>query len=309
MRNIFANLLAVSVIQTLFVNGVYAQFEFTDKDAQFAQSLLQELRAGVDDEKLLAAILVARPHDEVFANELLLRALQSLDHDPLLLSTAIQSCFSELPASSCTDNALFEELIQVDHNNLEPYLYYTVRLAEAGNFERAMEVLNEGLETERHSIYFYEKADLLEPQLVSFGYQADEASFPAAIYAGSSTNYALFVKILSICKTQSVSNADWKLACLFLGAKMQNTSEDLMPKVFGGAIQRDVLIAVGADQDIIQLVIEHNEWINKVRDIANEKVDWMSTSATTLDQPASFVEETRKATEFEAILRQLYRTQ
>lgn len=309
MKKLFASLFAISVIQTVLINCAYSQFELRDKDVQFAQSLLQEFRAGVTDDKLLAAILVARSHDEAFSNELLSQALQSLDHDPLLLSTAIQSCFSERPASPCEGNALFEELIQVDHNNLEPYLYYTVRLADTGNFERALKVLNEGIKAERHSIYFYEKSDFLESQLVSLGYPAVEASFPAAIYAGSSTNYSLFVKILSICKTQSVSNADWKLACLFLGAKLQNTSEDLMPKVFGGAIQRDVLIAAGADQDVIQLIVEHNEWINRVRDMANEKVDWMSNTATTLDQPTSFVEETRKVTEFEAILRQLYRTQ
>lgn len=81
-----------------------------------------------------------------------------------------------------------------------------------------------------------------------------------------------------------------------------------MPKVFGGAIQRDVLLAIEADQDVIDLVIEHNEWINKARDLANEKVDWLPTSSDSF-APDTYIGDYNESTEFEAILRAIYRTQ
>lgn len=309
MRNISRTLLAVIAIQLALVDGAYPQDGLRDKDIEFSQNWLEQVRVGVSDENLLGAAIVARLHDETLASTLLTRALESLEHDPLLLSTAVQSCFSASPLTLCQDNSLFEALIQVDQDNLEPYLYLMLRLVETGNAALALETLNSGMAADHHDIYYHAKARFLEAQLLSAGYPPEEASYPAAVYADASANYSLFLKVLSTCTTRSSANEDWKLSCLFLGARLQHTSQDLMSNVFGGAIQRDVLRAVGADADVVQLIVEHNEWINKARDLANEKVAWMSPSSTTLDQPESFIREKTGVTEFEAILRAIYRTQ
>jgi hypothetical protein len=290
------------------VNYVYSQ-ALNPQDVQFSENWLQQIRNGVADENLLTAAIVAKQHDSAFASELLGRALAVTEHGPLLLSTAVQNCFSETPVTACGDDSLFEEWIQIDGDNLEPYLYFVVRLADAGNFARALEALDAGLKATQHSIYFYDKSDFVAKQLVSVGFPKERAGWAAELYADSSANYSLYVKVLSTCVTQSIADANWKLACLFLGAKMQNTSEDLMSKVFGGAIQRDVLKAVGADEDVIQLVIEHNEWVSKARDMANAKAQWLPRMYETGERPDSFIEDTREATEFEAILRTIYRTQ
>lgn len=309
MRSSTIKLIFIFISQLAFINSSYSQYELREKDIQFGENWLEQVRVSVPNQDLLVATIVAQLHDSALASELFSKALESLEHDPVLLSLAILNCFSEDPINACQDNALFEELIRINPDNLEPYLYFMLRLAETGDTNRALQILNQGMEATQHNIYYEDTRDVVQSKLVALGYPQEEAIFPADVYANISPIYLMYVNVLSTCKAQSVLSNEWKLSCLFLGARLQHISYSLLSNVFGGAIQRDVLIAVEADEDVIQLVIEHNEWVTKIRDLLNEKAEWASRTATTLDQPNSFQKDRNETSEFNAILRAIYRTQ
>ena len=306
MKNIKLTLFIILAGQLWLIGTTYSQTELRDEDIQFGENWLEQIQASGLNDDLLVGAIVAQSHDPSLAARFLSKAMESLEHDTLLLSAAIYHCFLGGTSEFCQDNALYEELIQLDSNNLEPYLYYTVRLIKTGDEESALQVLKQGMETTQHNGYFHDKVKALNEKLVSSGYPAEQVSYPSGVYANAATYYAIYANIHSACPRLSISSNEWKLSCLFLGARLGNSSKGLLPNVFGGAIQRDVLIAIDADPDLIQLIIERREWDNKIREIGAEKLDWWSSP---LEYPESFIKEQMEIPEREAVLRAIYRAQ
>lgn len=306
MKKIKVSFFIIFTCQLCFIGNTYSQAGLRDEDILFSQGWLEQVQtSGLKDDLLVAAI-VAQAHDLSLASQFLSKAMEMLEHDSILLSAAIYHCYSGGPSEFCQDNSIFEELIQLDSDNLEPYLYYLVRLIDTDDEEGALQVLTQGMETTQHNDYFFDKVKIINQKLVSAGYPSEAARYPSNVYANAPTFYSIYANINSICSKQSITSQDWKLTCLFLGARLGNSSKGMLPNVFGGAIQRDVLIAIDADPDVIQLISERREWDNKIRDLAAEKLGWWTNP---FEQPESFINEQMEIPEREAILRAIYRTQ
>lgn len=307
MPNSVRILLFICSLQLALVGNAYSQYELRDQDIEFGKNWLEQVQVNNADEDLFVAAIVAQAQDPSLSSQFFTKALDVLEHDNLLMSAAIYHCFADTTSGFCKNDAIFEEAIRLDPDNLEPYLYYAVRLIESGDDERALNVLNQGMETTAHNDYLWDKEKIIKQKLMAVGYPVEEVHYPAGVYTGVGAYYAFYSKILSACPKLSVSNNDWKQSCLFLGARMGNSSKGLMANVFGGAIQRDVLIAIDADPDVIQLIVERREWDNTLREVAAKKLDWWFKQFE--QPPESFVKALREIPEREAILRAIYRTQ
>ncbi|MES2625466.1 MAG: hypothetical protein V4628_09315 [Pseudomonadota bacterium] len=295
-------------LQLTLVGTAYSQVELREQDIAFGKSWLEQVQVNNSDDDLFVAAVVAQAQEPSLAGQFFTKALDVLEHDSLLMSAAVYHCFSGGVSEFCKGDAIFEEAIRLDPDNLEPYLYYAVRLIENGDENRALSVLNQGMETTTHNDYMWDKEEVITQKLTSVGYPVEEdVRYAAGIYTGVGAYYAFYSKLLSDCPKLSVATDDWKLSCLFLGARMGNSSKLFMANVFGGSIQRDVLIATDADPDVIALIAERREWDNKIRDLLATKVDWVAKPYS--EQPPEFLKEQREIPEREALLRAIYRTQ
>jgi hypothetical protein len=299
-------LFAVFCIQLCLVENSYSQEQLSPDDIEFSKTWLVQVQQRNSNDDLIAAALVAQGQDPSLAAQFIDKATSTMPPSSLLLSTTVYHCIAGGPSNLCKDNSLYENLIQLEPDNLEPYLYYMRRLLDTGEEERALNVLKQGIDVARHDDYYFDKVRLVRDKFIAAGYPEAQAFVPAMLYADAVAYYAFYARMLADCPKLSVANVDWKQACLFLGARMGNSSRGWMASVFGNSIMRDVLIAVGADQEVIDLIIERREWDNKVRIIAGEKLDWWND---TLDQPETFKQDLMTIPEREAILRALLRTQ
>ncbi len=299
-------LLLVCSLQLALSGNTYAQEQLTPEDIEFSRNWLVQVQQRNSNDDLIAAALVAQAQDPSLAAQFLDKATSVLPPSSLLLSSAVYHCIAGGPSELCKDNSLYENLIKLEPDNLEPYLYFMRRLLDTGDEERALSVLQQGIEVSRHNDYYYDKVRLVRDKFVAAGYPADTAHGPAMLHADAVAYYAFYARMLADCPKLSVASVDWKQACLFLGARMGNSSKLFMANVFGNSILRDVLIAVNADQAVIDLIIERREWDDKVRIIAGERLDWWNDA---LDQPETFKDDLMAIPEREAILRALLRTQ
>lgn len=287
----------------LYAANSYAQFELTEEDVKKANNWL-ESTADFADEKLLAGALIAEKVKSPHLDQILYGLATIEDANAVTLSVLSYHCLSGKEASFCNDNKIYHRLIEKDSDNLEPYLYLATSLFEQSKQEESLTQLKLGLNTKKHNDFYADKITILMEELINQGYSKKYVHLPAGIYADVVTWYQVYSKLYNMCKSQSPSSVVWKETCLFLGARLQNSSSSMIANTFGGSIQRDVLIAIGADEDLIDLISERREWDNKIRDLANEKLGFLSDPEK---YPETFKQDAINIPEREALLRELYR--
>jgi len=186
----------------------------------------------------------------------------------------------------CAGASYIEQLKNADPDNIDPYLYALVQLADINNYQGAYSALIEGLETDITNDYYLDKLKLSRHKLKEIGYPAE----PINTAAESVTTigfFTMYYRVLAICPEQSLTSTDWKSACLGLGKRLEESGKTALTNMIGFGLQRDVLKNNPTEQEALELnaVLERRAAYVLVRDTLPLKVDWWMNPAA---RPGSY---------------------
>ena len=266
--------LAIAALHVLLASVAWSQQEPTLAEREFATSLIANTSQSNSAASILVATMFAQQYQPDSMPTLLAIELGTTEYNTLRYSLAAYYCLAGGTASVCNIASFGHELINLDQDNLEPYLYTMVKLAEAGNPEAALAALTRGNLAVDTNNYYFDKLQLLRASLAGAQYPQDKINGASESLAGAALMYGFYAKVLSLCAELSQENASWKSQCLALGSRFENEGRTAMQYIFGLALQRDCLGASALENAQRAAVLARRDSFNAIRDQAGEKLDW-----------------------------------
>jgi hypothetical protein len=279
------------------------RMDLTDAEHNFSLNWLKDVAASTREDDLLVGTMVAEYHNPSLIPQFFSRHFETLEKKRLKLSIAINHCQIDGTSDFCKTSSLETELIQLDPENLEPFLYAMAHEIDVGDEAGALDYLIQGLRTAQTNDYYLEKLTLVRNKLIDIGYPADEVNWAAETYAGHNF-YAFYQHVLAVCTEQSSTKSQWVQPCMKLGRRLEEAGRTAFANVFGFAIQRDVIQASATDLENLQAVLDREKTYRQALDRAAEKLVWWSDRSLQHD---FFYEELLPYGEFSAIARALER--
>jgi hypothetical protein len=290
-------------IQPLIPAPAINRMELTDAEHLFSLNWLNDIAASTREDDLLVGTMLAEHHDASLLPQFFSQPLETADKQKLKLSVAINHCQVDDSSEFCLTTSLENELIQLDPDNLEPYLYAMAYEMKIGDEEGALDYLVQGLSTTQTNDYYLEKLTFVRNKLIDIGYPADEVNWAAETYAGTNF-YAFYQQVLTTCTEQSATDGRWVQPCINLGRRLEESGKTAFANVFGFAIQRDVIKTSTTNLEDLQAVLDRELTYRDTLDQAAEKLEWWSDRSVQHD---FYYEELLPYGEFSAITRALER--
>lgn len=272
------------IIHVVLTSQVCAQGEPTQAELDFSASWLTNTSSTSSGTDVLIGAMFAQQNQPNRTPDFLAFTLTSSEHTKLRYSLIAYFCFFSATDPLCENTAFDTQLIALDPNNLEPYLYSMLRLVDRQNAEAALLALTQGNSAPQMNNYYFDKLSLLRSRLAMAGYPERQINGASEGLAGASTMYALYSKVLAVCMERSAENAEWKAQCLNLGRRLENEGKTAMQNVFGFAIQRDSLGNSALDEEERVSVLARTDDFNAIRDKASQQLEWWNNTSLKTDE-------------------------
>jgi hypothetical protein len=290
-------------VSTLFANAGFAQEAATEAEVKFAHVWIAGVSPASTDEDVLAAVMLAQQHEPSSVEQLLATKRESPAYEKLRLSLAWYHCRNDMASAFCAGNGFADELIALDPENVEPYLYAMMTALDAGREDAALAALATASNALDADTYYLEKLTLLRNRLKDSSYPEGRINAAAEGLAGALDTYFLYARLLAICAEKSRESRQWNAQCFALGNKLVNSGNTVVQNIHGYGIVRDTL---PADSAARTEVLDRMARYNKVRDDANVRLEWILDVSR---KPDLVYTEIKQFGEFQAVERALKRAE
>ncbi len=293
------------LMQAFLASAIHAQGEPSAAETEFGKSWISAISASSSAEDVLVATMLAQQHEPASVTRLLGMELDSAEHEAMRLSIAWYYCRNNPAAAFCTGQSFADELIALDPANLEPYLYSMLALLEAGRDDAALAALTAGNAATHANTWYLDKQNLVRERLKVAGYPEGRLSLASESLPGALDTYFLYAKLLSVCPGKSAVSIEWKEQCLTLGRKLTLLGNTVVQNIHGLAIQRDTFGGSVEDLASRAQIVEDMAAYNRIRDLANEKLDWVLDPSRKPDQVYADINEFGEIQALERALQRL----
>ena len=242
---LFTTLLVIGGALSPILN---AQSEFTEEED------LRNIQWLEDDENSLSvSVLTTALTSHHYNPEGSLAFLYNTEFDVFenrfRLNILLEQCRNFPNFGYCDGTTLEYSLVEVDSDNLSPYLYLFTHFVHENDMENALESLRQGLQTSMTNDYYVEKVMFLREELGKVGFFGHQANLATELLSQNSL-LSMYLSIIPTCVQQSKTDEMWKSVCLALGERLEKGST-FFSNVYGAAICRDVVSATSSNTEDI----------------------------------------------------------
>ena len=299
----------ISLYLTLWLlcttQSALSQFEPTDAETTFAVNWVAKTDSDSSDLNRLVATMFAQRHDLPELASLLSGSMGDSHYEILRYSTMSYDCLLKEATDTCVDTNFPDVLVQTDAENIMPYIYSIIENDNNNNKEAALQALVKANRSTITNDYYFDKVVLVRQVLKQSAYPPKQVNDAAEVLAGAKQLYEMYLRLRSICKTESAVSTDWKHHCLSLGRRLEIESKTAFQYVFGLSIQLNVLDDSSTGREEKLAVDERRKAFGALRDTLAKQVSWWSDRSMKPDQIYQSIQEIGEVQTYQKVYAEL----